>query len=132
MFLRSGRNTISLSDAPLGLFVSHTPITLEQVPKTLLEKLEYPYIRFYRTDLINNTDRSIRIVWFDGYFEHNGCWSAGNVRNKVLRNSDFVEWYGSDDIDTEGWIRPGGIAVCQVNWHWTDTTEAPTIRAHLR
>ncbi len=105
------------------LVATHTAISVDQVPKELLEKLDYPYIRFYRTDVTNNTDRPIRIIWFDGYFAQNANWTAGNVRNKVLRTVDFIDWYKTDDVDAEGWLKPGGIASCLVNWHWTDTPE---------
>jgi len=23
----------------------------------------------------------------------------------------------------EGWLRPGGVASCMVNWHWSETPE---------
>ena len=105
------------------LEVVHKPLKLKDVPKELIEQLNYPYIRFYRTDVINNSDRAIKIIWFDGYFEYDGIWTASNVRNKVLRTSDFMDWYSRDDMTPEGWLRPGGIASCLVNWHWTDTPE---------
>jgi len=118
---RSEKSSASGAGTTPGLLATHTAISLDQVPKKLLEKLHYPYIRFYRTDVVNNTDRPIRIIWFDGYFAQNGNWTAGNVRNKVLRTGDFIDWYKTDDLDTDGWLKPGGVASCLVNWHWTDT-----------
>jgi hypothetical protein len=120
---RSEKSSASGAATNPGILATHTAISVDQVPKKLLERLDYPYIRFYRTDVTNKTDRPIRIIWFDGYFAHDGNWTSGNVRNKVLRTADFIDWYGTDDIDAEGWLKPGGVASCLVNWHWTDTPE---------
>jgi len=106
-----------------SLQVTHTPLSLKDVPKELIEKLNYPYVRFYRTDVKNNTDRPIKIIWFDGYFSYEGRWYASNVRNKVLQTKDFLDWYSKDDILSDGWLRPGGTASCYVNWHWTETEQ---------
>lgn len=106
-----------------GLVVTHTPMNITEVPKELIEKMDYPYVRFYRTEISNKTEVPIRIIWFDGYFAQNGHWIASNIRNKVLRNKDFLDWYSHDDNTADGWLRPGGKAVCSVNWHWTETEE---------
>jgi hypothetical protein len=104
-----------------GLQVTHIPLTITDVPKELIEKIHFPYVRFYKTEVHNNTDRPIKIIWFDCYFVRNGAWNAGNALNKVLRTSDFLDWHTHQDIDKDGWIRPGGKAICLVNWHWTNT-----------
>jgi hypothetical protein len=107
-----------------GLQVTHTPLKISDVPKELIQKMHYPYVRFYRTEVINNTDRPIKVIWFDGFFNNQGYWLAGNVRNKVLRGSDFLDWYfRQGDMDKDGWIRPGGKAICTVNWHWSASAE---------
>src|SRR5262249_53185439 len=119
-----GRRVTGLS--PGLLEVRHTPVPLEKVPKRLIERLEQreiPYVRFHRTDLVNKTDRPVRVVWFDGFFRLEGRWLAGNVRDRVLRTKDFLDWYGGDDMTVDGWIRPGGTASCHVNWHWTETPD---------
>ena len=105
-----------------GLVITHTPLKISQVPKELVEELEYPYVRFYRTEVVNTADVPVRIIWFDAYLARNGSWSSGNVRNKILGNSDFLDWHTHDDIKN-GWLRPGGKATCFVNWHWTETPE---------
>jgi hypothetical protein len=108
------------------LEVKHTPLARKDVPKELIELLEqrrFPYVRFYRTDVKNNTDRPIRVVWFDGFFRFRGPWIASNVRGRVLRTKDFLEWYSGDDMTADGWLRPGGTASCHVNWHWTETPD---------
>ena len=110
------------------LIVVHEPLTLRDVPQELIDQLNYPYIRFYRTDIINNTDRSLKIIWFDSFFEFNGFWSSSNIKNRVLRNDDFLDWYSRDDMDPEGWLRPGGVASCMVNWHWSETPEDINIK----
>jgi len=107
-----------------GLQVTHIPLTINDVPKELIQKMHYPYARFYRTEVTNNTDRPVKVIWFDGFFNDQGNWFAGNVRNKVLRGSDFMDWYfHQEDMDKDGWIRPSGKAICTVNWHWTASPE---------
>ena len=112
--------------SPGSLEVRHTPLPREDVPKELIERLEqrqFPYVRFYRTDLVNNTDRPVRVVWFDGFVRWEGRWLASNVRGRVLRTKDFLDWYGGDDMNADGWIRSGGTASCHVNWHWSETPD---------
>jgi hypothetical protein len=109
-----------------SLEVTHTALSLKDVPKELIQHLaysNYSYVRFYRTDLRNTTDRPIRIIWFDAYSKFEGQWIASNVRNRVLRNRDFIDWHSRDDMTSDGWLRPGGTASCHVNWHATETPE---------
>src|SRR5262245_42950759 len=70
------------------LEIRHTPLSREDVSQELIDRLRqahYRYVRFYRTEVTNSSDRPIRIVWFDGFFWNRGKWAASNVRNKVLR-----------------------------------------------
>ncbi len=107
-----------------GLQVTHSSLTINDVPKELIQTMNYKYAFFYRSEVINNTDRPIKVIWFDGFFNDNGIWFASNVRNKVLRGSDFMNWYFHQaDMDKDGWIRPGGKAICTVNWHASDTPD---------
>ena len=104
----------------------HTPLKIDDVETDLIAQIReagYPYLRFYRTEIKNHANVPIRIVWFDGYFENQGQWTASNVRNKVLRTKDFRDWYSRDDMTEDGWIAPGGTAACQVNWHWSETPD---------
>jgi hypothetical protein len=99
---------------------------LDDIPAYLIERLEQqscPYVRFYRTDVTNNTQRPIRVMWFEAFFEHDGIWIASNVRGRPLRADDFLDWYGGEDLTDDGWLRPGGTASCRVNWHWLATPD---------
>jgi len=125
-------NNIITTRSSGSLEVTHTPLSPKDVPKELIDHLNYPYVRFYRTDIKNNTDRAIKIIWFDGFFNADGQWIASNVRNKVLRTKDFMDWYSRDDMTSDGWLRAGGTASCQVNWHWTETSQdIPTKWAYI-
>jgi hypothetical protein len=106
-----------------SLEITHTPLSLKDVPKELIEHLNYAYVRFYRTDVKNSTDRPIKIVWFDAYSKFDGQWIAANIRNKVLRTKDFIDWHTTDHMTPDGWLRPGGTASCLVNWHASETPE---------
>ncbi len=121
--LSSAQDRSSYYGQSSSLKVIHTPLSISDVPKDLLDRLDYPYVRFYRTDVINKTDRPIKIVWFDNYFKREKKWLASNIRNKVLKNKDFLDWYGNNNVSTDGWLRPGGTASCTVNWHVTDTPQ---------
>jgi hypothetical protein len=115
------------------LEVRHTPLSRTDVSESLRDRFRHrPYVRFYRTDVRNNIDRPIRVVWFDAFSWLDGRWIASNVRNKVLRTRDFIDWYGSDAMTPDGWLHPAGIASCHGNWHWTNTPEdVPTKWAYV-
>ncbi|MFC1884932.1 hypothetical protein ACFL2O_09180 [Thermodesulfobacteriota bacterium] len=120
----SDKKSLKISRSKGGLQVKHIPLTISDVPKELIQKINYPYVRFYKTELINGTDRPIKVIWFDGFFNDQGYWLAGNVRNKVLRGQDFIDWYfHKEDMDRDGWIRSGGKAICIVNWHWSESPD---------
>ena len=120
----STTGSLKVHRSEIGLQVTHTPLTIKDVPEELIKKMNYSYARFYRTEVINNTDRPIKVIWFDGFINDQGIWFAGNIRNKVLRGSDFMDWYFHEkDMDKDGWIRPGGKAICTVNWHAADSPE---------
>ena len=110
-----------------ALEVIHTPLELKDVPiplrTGLAAHLGPVHVRFYRTDVKNNTDRVLRVVWFDGLFRDGDRWVASNVRNRVLRTRDFMDWYSRDAMTADGWILPGGTASCRVNWDWSEDGE---------
>jgi hypothetical protein len=106
-----------------GLTARHIPLSIQDIPDDVLARFDFPYVRFYRTEIRNNTDRPLKVVWFDGYILLDGCWTASNTKNRVLRAADFVEWYESNDFSADGWLSPGGSAACPINWHWTETAE---------
>ena len=117
------------------LAIRHTPLSVRDVPTEFIERLAqagYRYVRFYRTAVTNNTDRPIRIVWFDAFLSQDGEWTASNVRNRVLRTPDFTDWYGGASVIPEGWLQPGATVSDSVNWHSTDTPhEVPAKWAYL-
>lgn len=76
----------------------------------------YPYTWYYKTEVKNNSDRDLKIVWFEGYLEHNGHWYGSNVLNRVLGNDVFLRWYG-DDRTNDAWLKPGESRSCDPNWH---------------
>lgn len=76
---------------------------------------------YYRTEVMNNNDVPIKIIWFDFYYKHNGTWTANNITNGVMRESNFLKWYseGKDDQNfKDGWLLPGKIATCDPNWNF--------------
>jgi hypothetical protein len=77
---------------------------------------------------MNNTNRVMRIVWFDAMTEVDGYWTASNVRNRVLRTKAFMDWYSTDAMTRDGWLLPGGTATCGVNWDWSEGREAQRVK----
>jgi hypothetical protein len=83
----------------------------------------FKFMHYYRTEVRNNLKRPIKIVWFEGYRKHAGKWYPGNVLGRALRGKEFSSWYTEGATTTNGVIKPGEIAVCDVNWHGTDHPE---------
>ncbi|MCP5550594.1 MAG: hypothetical protein H7A53_06870 [Akkermansiaceae bacterium] len=74
----------------------------------------------YRTEVHNDSDRRMRVVWFEFYYLDDGKWHGINVRNRPLGNADFLQWFGDDGdgLSEDGWLEPGAVAVCDPNWHF--------------
>lgn len=87
----------------------------------------------YRTEVENDHDRPIRVIWFDFSYREdchgNETWFATNVRNRALRTKDFVDWYGDGDEKLEGgWIQPGQVAACDPNYSLAFGDEISPVR----
>jgi hypothetical protein len=96
--------------------VTHSPNPSNLHTSEYFPKPPYPYMWYYRTEVKNTSDRDLKVIWFEGYFEYNGQWYGSNVRNMVLRNGIFRKWYG-DGKSNDEWIKPGESRVCDPNWH---------------
>ena len=88
----------------------------------------------YRTEVENDNDRPIRVIWFEFYYYdecHGGDWFGTNIRKRVLRNADFVEWYGNGSDNSEnsdGWLEPGAVAACDPNYCFAFTDEITPVK----
>ena len=89
----------------------------------------------YRTEVENDHDRPIRVIWFQFFYRDDchedgkGTWFGTNIRNKPLRNADFVEWYGDDDAELkDGWLALGQVAVCDPNYSWAFGEEISPVK----
>lgn len=86
----------------------------------------------YRTEVENDGDQPIRVVWFDFFFKneecHGGDWFGTNIRNRPLRNADFIEWYGDAGEIENGWIKPGQVAVCDPNYSFAFGDEITPVK----
>jgi hypothetical protein len=94
--------------APTGEFIKNAP---------------YPNMWYYRTEVINTTNKPLRIIWFESYFNFDGHWYGSNAFGKTLRSKDFSAWYSDGNLIENGIIKPGEKAVCDVNWHGSETPE---------
>jgi hypothetical protein len=102
-----------------------TPLTVVHLPPTgrPLAKPPVRYMSYYRTEVRNLSERPLRIVWFEGYREFQGRWFGSNVLGRTMRGEDFSAWYTEGDAVEHGVIPPGKTAVCDVNWHGSNSPE---------
>ncbi len=96
--------------APLSVTHLHSDRTYPGVPP-------YPHMLYYRTELKNNSDRPLKVVWFEGYTKYGNSWRANNILGKTLQKREFSQWYTEGDKVIDGVILPGQKAVIDVNWH---------------
>jgi len=82
----------------------------------------------YRTEVLNSTEVDIKIVWFQFFIEEHGSWCGYTVKNRVLREADFLQAYHGGDAFQDGWILPGHTAVCDPNWHGGDLDHFPRVK----
>ncbi len=99
-----------------ALIVTHSPNPSDIHVSEHFPNPAQPYTWFYKTEVRNNSDRELKIVWFESYFEDDGCWYGANVLNRVLRNDVFLRWYGQGETNGE-WLKPGESRSCDPNWH---------------
>ena|SRR6266567_894121 len=102
-----------------ALIVTHMPNPSNKHTSEYFPKPFYPYTWYYRTEVKNNSDRELKVIWFEGYVDNNEHWYGSNVLNRTLRNDVFMRWYGDEkgsNAKTE-WMKPGEMRVCDPNWH---------------
>jgi|GEM_PF-1273231 len=116
LFLLGCHGTVKGMFPGEALVVTHSPNPSNLHTSEYFPKPPYPYMWYYRTEIKNTSDRDLKVIWLEGYFEYNGHWYGSNVRNAVLRNDVFRKWYG-DDKSNDEWIKPGESRVCDPNWH---------------
>ena len=102
--------------APAALTVVHKAPTGRP-----LDRPRFRCMSYYRTEVRNVSDRPLKIVWFEGYREVDGTWVPGNVLGRALREEEFSSWYTEGDRISHGIIPPGQTAVCDANWHGSDS-----------
>ena len=106
------------------MLVRHIP---SKVDPALCSSTQRAWV--YRTEVENNLDRPIRIVWFEFHFQDGEDWFGVNVRRRPLRNADFREWYGDDSGGDPGeWLAPGAVAVCDPNYSWAFSDEISPVK----
>jgi hypothetical protein len=128
--------TVSCATGSVGpvkdpLRVTHDPNPTPIFQSNRFQAPPYPYMWFYRTTIENRSDRFLKIIWFESYFEKNGKWRSNNILGAVMGKEVFSMWYedlGTGDMDPQGWIRPGGRVYCRENWHWSDRKKPPVFK----
>jgi hypothetical protein len=102
-----------------ALVVTHSPNPSAKNTSELFPKPIFPYTWYYRTEVMNCSDRELKIIWFEGFFEEDEHWYGSNVLNQTLRTDVFLKWYDDEKgakVDNE-WLAPGEVRVCDPNWH---------------
>ena len=112
-----------------GLVATHTPNPCAVHSSPDFKESPFPTMWYYRTELRNTTDRSLQIVWFEGYYEtEDGVWHPNNVLNRPLGGEDFAAWYTEGVPCPAGVIPPGATAVCDPNWHGSEQAHSSRIK----
>lgn len=93
----------------------HEPNPCDQNTSPEVAQPPFPFMWYYRTEVMNTGETSLRITEFECYVRHGGRWVAGNLRGRPLTGVDFAQWYAGAGSD--GTIAPGATAVCRLNWH---------------
>lgn len=125
---------VSTSVVPCGAcrqaFLDSRATDTATVPFTVVHKAPtgrpltrppFRYMHYYPTEVRNVSDRPLKFVWFEGYGAAGDAWYPGNVLGRALREEEFSAWYTEGDTITHGTIPPGGTAVCDVNWHGSNS-----------
>src|ERR1700693_716952 len=90
-----------------ALTVRHTPNPCDVHSSAKDPNPPATYMWYYRTDVKNNLDVPLRIIWFEGYNQLNGRWMAGNILGRTMTSADFSQWYTEGDPVVDGVIKPG-------------------------
>ncbi len=93
-----------------------------------LQNPPYSSMYYYRTEVRNNSNRAIRIVWFEAYENHGGKWFGTNALNRVLRADDFAARFTEGAETKNAVIQPGTSAVCDVNWYSSNEPGLPSLK----
>ena len=113
-----------------GLVAAHAPNPCAVHSSPAFEENPYPFMWYYRTELRNMTDRSLQIVWFEGYYEaEDGQWHPNHVLKRPLGGEDFAAWYTEGVPCPAGVIPPGATAVCDPNWHGSEQPHSSRIKS---
>ena len=108
------------------MIVRHVPMQAD--PATSSAECK---VWLYRTEVENDSDRPIRVIWFQFHYKdehHGGDWFGVNIRNRPLRNPDFVDWYGDAGNLKDGWLQPGQVAACDPNYHFAFGEEVTPVK----
>ena len=112
---KKGDNRVTKTRLQSPLSVTH--LAPQAAP---LDDPFFPHMWYYRTELRNDSDRDLRVIWFESYTEFEGIWYPGNASGQVLRSEEFSSWYTEGDPIIDGVIPPGATAVCDVNWYGSE------------
>ena len=108
----------------MWVIVRHVPCQADPSRSAATEK-----VWVYRTEVENDHDRPVRVIWFEFYYQHEDDWFGVNIRKRSLRTADFVEWYGdADGLDGDGWLAPGAVAACDPNYCFAFTDEITPVK----
>jgi hypothetical protein len=113
-----------------ALLVTHSPNPSNIHTSEKFPKPAYPYTWYYKTIVKNNSDRDLKVIWFEGYVDYNNHWIGSNILNRTLRNDAFLKWYGNElgNPTNDEWIRPSESRICDINWHGSDDPKGYRIK----
>jgi len=112
-----------------ALKVIHSPNPSNIHVSHLIKKSPYPYMWYYSTEIVNKSDRDLKIIWFESYSKIDEHWYSSNALKQTLRNKIFLKWYREKDSqDSPEWLKPNASYICDTNWHGSDTKKPPKVK----
>ena len=124
----SGSNIKTTKD--ISFTVKHIPNPCDKhIYNDFYKKLiKAPFIWFYRTEVTNVSDRSIKILWLWTLVKKNGEWIP--TVPYPSDNKYFVARYSGnpDAFDDQGYIMPGKTAVLDPNWYKSNVPSGITLK----
>lgn len=135
---KPGEFGVSIEHKPIGPVEAGKNVQLQQS----LEAGQGPPEQFpqniyaYQTDVINNTNKPLRLVQLELDLSYNGNWLSGTLRPAVFSEQDILQSGYLQTLSPEGepelvkmgntWIPPGARAIFPANWHPQTDPETPT------
>jgi uncharacterized protein affecting Mg2+/Co2+ transport len=137
--VKPGEFGVSIEHKPIGPVEAGKNVQLQQSLESWQAQnpeQTVTHIYAYQTEVINNTNKPLRLVQLELSVSYEGNWLSGTLRPATFGEQDILQSGYLQTLTPEGepklvkmgntWIPPGGRAVFPANWHPQTSKDAPT------